>query len=246
MMSLRSWLALLVFYVLYLLMGGYIFNAIECPGEMAEKERDAAERRDVRMLVLELKGERKCISYNILDAECLKINSTGIQLCDLFADKLPAELASNLTSIIGRMDQQNAASRERTSKGRTNAAPTETKVKDCEKWSVYNSFFFSFTAITTVGYGKIAPETQGCVWPHTVSCGEMIVCSFAFETGSTFLSILSNALRIIKTTRYVACAARERYLHIVFVARGPHQWHPHRDAWSLFRQKGRRPLCWRR
>ena len=57
MMSLRSWLALLVFYVLYLLMGGYIFNAIECPGELAAKEREAAERSDVRMLVLNLTGE---------------------------------------------------------------------------------------------------------------------------------------------------------------------------------------------
>ena len=57
MMSLRSWFALLVFYVLYLLMGGYIFNAIECPGEMVEKEREATERRDLMMLVSELKGE---------------------------------------------------------------------------------------------------------------------------------------------------------------------------------------------
>ena len=57
MMSLRSWLALLVFYVLYLLMGGYIFNAIECPGEIVEKEREAAQRRDLWMLVSELKGD---------------------------------------------------------------------------------------------------------------------------------------------------------------------------------------------
>ena len=57
-MSLRSWLALLLFCVLYLLVGGYIFNAIECPAEMVEKEREAAERRDVRMLVLDLKGEK--------------------------------------------------------------------------------------------------------------------------------------------------------------------------------------------
>ena len=57
MMSLRSWLALLVFYVLYLLMGGYIFNAIECPGEIVEKEREATERGNLRMLVSELKGD---------------------------------------------------------------------------------------------------------------------------------------------------------------------------------------------
>lgn len=58
------------------------------------------------------------------------------------------------------MEEQNAASRKKTSK----AASTEAKVKDCEKWSVYNSFFFSFTVITTIGYGKIAPETQGRVF----------------------------------------------------------------------------------
>ena len=75
MMSLRSWLALLVFYVLYLLMGGYIFNAIECPDEMAEKDREAAERRDVRMLVLDLKGESNpvCISYNVFGLHIIPV-----------------------------------------------------------------------------------------------------------------------------------------------------------------------------
>ena len=75
------------------------------------------------------------------------------------------------------MDQQNAASRERASKGRPKAASTEAKAKDCEKWSVYNSFFFSFTAITTIGYGKIAPETQGCDF--------CLVVTLAFQTSST-------------------------------------------------------------
>ena len=82
-MSLRSWLALLVFYVLYLLIGGYIFNAIECPGEMAEKEREATERRDLRMLVLELKGERSNVfsvpcSIICLGAMCLEITIVGL------------------------------------------------------------------------------------------------------------------------------------------------------------------------
>ena len=30
----------------------------------------------------------------------------------------------------------------------------------CEKWSLYNSIFFVFTAIATIGYGAHAPQTQ--------------------------------------------------------------------------------------
>ena len=74
------------------------------------------------------------------------------------------------------MDELNAASRVRTSKGNVKTGSNEAKAKDCEKWSVYNSFFFSFTAITTIGYGKIAPETQGCVWLHAVYSNE---CQFS-------------------------------------------------------------------
>ena len=34
------------------------------------------------------------------------------------------------------------------------------KAEHCELWSFYNSVFFAFTAITTIGYGRAAPQTQ--------------------------------------------------------------------------------------
>ena len=41
--------------------------------------------------------------------------------------------------------------------------PTEMRANryaDCKRWSVGNSFVFSFTTITTIGYGTMAPVTQ--------------------------------------------------------------------------------------
>ena len=80
MMSLRSWLALLVFYVLYLLMGGYIFNAIECPGEIVEKEREATERRNLMMRVSEIKGDCNQLSLAVLDFICVTAMQTSFRM----------------------------------------------------------------------------------------------------------------------------------------------------------------------
>ena len=37
---------------------------------------------------------------------------------------------------------------------------TEKEDFECETWSMYNSIFFSFTIVTTIGYGKVTPQTQ--------------------------------------------------------------------------------------
>ena len=34
------------------------------------------------------------------------------------------------------------------------------KAEHCEHWSFYNSVFFAFPSITTIGYGRAAPQTQ--------------------------------------------------------------------------------------
>ena len=53
MSSSWSYLALLGFYMVYLLMGGYIFYNIECAEEMAVKRREASEKRESMKLILE-------------------------------------------------------------------------------------------------------------------------------------------------------------------------------------------------
>ena len=40
-----------------------------------------------------------------------------------------------------------------------NHADPRDVAEHCELWSFYNSVFFAFTAITTIGYGRAAPQT---------------------------------------------------------------------------------------
>ena len=53
MSSLRSYLAVLGFYMVYLLMGGYIFYNIECTEEVAARRREVAKERESMELILE-------------------------------------------------------------------------------------------------------------------------------------------------------------------------------------------------
>jgi hypothetical protein len=68
-MSLRSWLALLVFYVLYLLAGAYIFNALENPTECSTKEKNMEVQRDAMNRLLTLTG--KNLDIQVIVVSCL-------------------------------------------------------------------------------------------------------------------------------------------------------------------------------
>ena len=60
---------------------------------------------------------------------------------------------SNLTSIINRqLPKLMTISKIGTDEN--------AKKKHCETWSLYNSIFFSFSTITTIGYGTVTPKTQ--------------------------------------------------------------------------------------
>ena len=51
-MSLLSWLALLTFYILYVLMGGCVFNDIEY--EEKYREQEAEDSREIKLIIVDL------------------------------------------------------------------------------------------------------------------------------------------------------------------------------------------------
>ena len=53
-MSLLSWLALLTFYMLYILLGGCMFNAIESQEEYRDQEAEREESREIKLMIVDL------------------------------------------------------------------------------------------------------------------------------------------------------------------------------------------------
>ena len=53
--SLLSWVALLTFYMLYILLGGCMFNAIECQEE--KRDQEAEESRQIKLIIVDLLAE---------------------------------------------------------------------------------------------------------------------------------------------------------------------------------------------
>ena len=113
-------LVFLAFYAVYLLVGGYIFNAIECPPEIYIKKKvaSAVQEREFEELLIQMSS---------------------------YIDKFAKDL-------------QNAT------QPKLNHTPRYEKVEredfECKTWSMYNSVFFAFTCITTIGYGTQTPTTQ--------------------------------------------------------------------------------------
>ena len=56
MMSVKSWLILLVIYIAYLILGGYLFQLTECQAELETKRNETEEDKIVSDTLIQLKS----------------------------------------------------------------------------------------------------------------------------------------------------------------------------------------------
>ena len=68
MLSFRAWLALLLFYLMYLLLGGYIFYLIEEPNDCINVQKNYNKSQELNQLVEDVRNGKKnpCFSYVFL------------------------------------------------------------------------------------------------------------------------------------------------------------------------------------
>ena len=74
-------------------------------------------------------------------------------------DPLIADFVANLDRINALADASPGFVWRLTGEG-DNATDVPDEVL-CPKWNIYNSIFFAFTVVTTIGYGHLAPATEG-------------------------------------------------------------------------------------
>ncbi len=141
-MSLRAWLALLLFYVIYLLIGAFTFQAIENP-------KSCQNGRAALQIQLNLKQNVSTLLNEIRDVDS---DSSAPEILD----QVLAEIESNIERI---MAENRWLSWTPAAKNSSKESDFKANKIDCEKWNFYNAFFFSFTAVTTIGYGHLYPET---------------------------------------------------------------------------------------
>ena len=121
-------LTFLAIYVVYLLAGGYMFSAIECP----EEKRAAMQERVSRELIILLSSHLKTIGEFLHD-------ETQKSYYNYFL---------NMKQEYNNIYRKNPIHK------------VESEGFQCKTWNVYNSVFFSFTCITTIGFGTQTPTTQ--------------------------------------------------------------------------------------
>ena len=131
MLSLKEWLCLLLFYLLYLLVGGFLFKAIEAPNECENVEPQVNPQIQKLINIVD-KYQSGHISASELQKALVDGNWSEF-----------SEEAGNLTKL-------------------TNLVQDGDPCKELD-WNFYNSLFFSFTVMSTIG--KFHKQNTGTpVW----------------------------------------------------------------------------------
>ncbi|XP_071441707.1 open rectifier potassium channel protein 1 [Hetaerina americana] len=112
-MTLKEWLALLILFLTYLLVGGVIFLQIESAEELKNRNKEHADRQRLQ--------------------ELLQIHMSENSWYE-------QELADKLNDYCGKPVLNMSEEEERPF-----------------KWNLYNSFYFAFTVVSSIGYGNLAP-----------------------------------------------------------------------------------------
>ena len=133
MSDLRSIFLFLCLYICYLALGALLFHAIECPEEIREKTLLTTQKERFLKLIEDV-GEK----------EMGKLH----EACTLMYYHILYNETSGVKGLINKTMQQ--LKKERNAN----------HMHSCDKWSIFNSMFFSFTSTTTIGYGKLTPRTQ--------------------------------------------------------------------------------------
>ncbi|XP_038632099.1 potassium channel subfamily K member 10-like isoform X1 [Scyliorhinus canicula] len=113
-MKWKTVLAIFVVVVLYLVIGGTVFRALEKPFESQQKDKITMEK-----------------SNFIRNHPCVK----------------PGELDALIEHAIEALG--------------AGVNPVDTSANNSSHWELGSAFFFAGTVITTIGYGNIAPSTEG-------------------------------------------------------------------------------------
>ena len=146
MVSVGISMAYLAFFVSYLLMGGFLFHICECPAEIHHKRQEAALLKEFVTLFSHLEKledlRREVVAGK---TELMNLISHLEHLREDLRDKLSQPKLTFMLNHGFRLMVTNV---------------TEEEEVVCETWSFYNSIFFAFTSITTIGYGAHVPQTQ--------------------------------------------------------------------------------------